>query len=244
MQSSQSPDQRRNISTHNIAPNTHELSTIITYLSNIKSQQKTIPREPSLDAETEEAINFALIAMGEAEKRIERQKKRIKDLESLSVTDELTQLLNRRGFMKQLRYSLSITRRTKVGGALMILDLNKFKDINDEYGHSAGDGLLTAIGSCLLEIVRDTDVVGRIGGDEFSILMPGAGPGIVTKRIQEIHNSVNKLKFQWNKNNLRVSVSIGRCDYDSNNKENQILEVADLSMYQQKAQYLRSISKY
>ena len=74
--------------------------------------------------------------------------------------------------------------------------------------------------------------------------MPGAGPGIVTKRIQEIHNSVNKLKFQWNKNNLRVSVSIGRCDYDSNNKENQILEVADLSMYQQKAQYLRSINKY
>jgi diguanylate cyclase (GGDEF)-like protein len=244
METGHLPAQSKNISTLNTATNTNDLSTIITYLSDIQSCQKTTPGQPGLDVETEEAINFALIAMAEAEKRIERQKKRIKYLESLSVTDELTQLLNRRGFMKQLRYSLSITRRSKVGGSLMILDLNKFKEINDEYGHSAGDSLLKSIGSCLLEIVRETDVVGRIGGDEFSILMPGAGPGIVTKRIQEIHNSVNQLKFQWNKNNLRISVSIGRCDYDSNNKENQILESADLSMYRQKAQYLSSISNY
>jgi diguanylate cyclase (GGDEF)-like protein len=238
METGHSPAQRKNISALDTATNTHDLSTIITHLSNIQSYQKITARQPSLDTETEDAINFALIAMAEAEKRIERQKKRIKYLESLSVTDELTQLLNRRGFMKQLRYSLSITRRSKVGGSLMILDLNKFKEINDEYGHSAGDSLLKSIGSCLLEIVRETDVVGRIGGDEFSILMPGAGPGIVTKRINEIHNSINQLKFQWNKKNLHISISIGRCDYDSNDNENQILEVADLSMYRQKAQYL------
>ena len=69
----------------------------------------------------------------------------------------------------------------------MILDLDKFKQINDTYGHLAGDDVLKNVGIAISTVVRESDIVGRIGGDEFSILMPGASPVTVTKRISNIH---------------------------------------------------------
>jgi diguanylate cyclase (GGDEF)-like protein len=82
--------------------------------------------------------------------------------------------------------------------------------------------------------VRDTDFVGRIGGDEFSILMPGATRKTVTSRITRIHTAINKLHFPWNDKNLSIKASIGRYDYASAEKEQDILDYADANMYKQK----------
>ena len=83
--------------------------------------------------------------------------------------------------------------------------------------------------------MRESDIVGRIGGDEFSILMPGASPVTVTKRISQIRSAISKMNFPWNHNNLFISGSIGRCDYLGQENEQEILNFADTSMYKQKA---------
>ena len=212
----------------------YKLSARITELSNLISPSHTQKGQPSTNLEINTTLQFALLAMEEAEKRIKRQEMRIKHLESLSVTDELTQLLNRRGFLQQFQYSLSISRRNNTGGSLMILDLDKFKQINDTYGHSAGDDVLQNVGVSISKVVRESDIVGRIGGDEFSILMPGASPMTVTKRILQIHSAISEMKFPWNHQNIIIKGSIGRYDYQAQENEQEILNVADNNMYEQK----------
>ena len=212
----------------------YKLSARITELSNLISTSHTPKGQPSTDLEINTTLQFALLAMEEAEKRIKRQEIRIKHLESLSVTDELTQLLNRRGFLQQFQYSLSISRRSNTGGSLMILDLDKFKQINDTYGHSAGDDVLQNVGFSISKVVRESDIVGRIGGDEFSILMPGASPVTVMKRISQIHSAISDIKFPWNYKNITIRGSIGRYDYQAQENEQEILNLADTNMYGQK----------
>ena len=212
----------------------YELSARIAELSNLISPIHTSKSQPSTDPEITTTLQFALLAMEEAEKRIKRQEIRIKHLESLSVTDELTQLLNRRGFLQQFQYSLSISRRSNTGGSLMVLDLDKFKQINDTYGHSAGDDVLQNVGFSISKVVRESDIVGRIGGDEFSILMPGASPVTVKKRISQIHSAISDIKFPWNYKNITIRGSIGRYDYQSQENEQEILNLADTNMYEQK----------
>ena len=213
----------------------YNLSARVTELSNLLSPSLKSKNQSSTDLEINTTLQFALLAMEEAEKRIKRQEARIKQLESLSVTDELTQLLNRRGFLQQFQFSLSISRRNKTGGSLMILDLDKFKQINDTYGHLAGDEVLKNVGIAISTVVRESDIVGRIGGDEFSILLPGASPVTVTERISQIRSAISELQFSWNYKNLIISGSIGRCDYLGHENEQEILNFADTSMYKQKA---------
>ena len=213
----------------------YELSARITELSSQLSPSLKSKSQSSNDPEINTTLQFALLAMEEAEKRIKRQETRIKQLENLSATDELTELFNRRGFLQHFQFSLSISRRNKTGGSLMILDLDKFKQINDTYGHSAGDEVLKNVGAAISKIVRESDIVGRIGGDEFSILMPGASPVTVTKRISQIRSAISKMNFPWNHKNLIISGSIGRCDYLGQENEQEILNLADASMYKQKA---------
>ena len=211
------------------------LSARITELSNQLSPSLKLKDQLATDSELNTTLQLALLAMEEAEKRIKRQETRIKQLESLSVTDELTQLFNRRGFLQQFQISLSISQRNKTGGSLMILDLDKFKQINDTYGHLAGDEVLKNVGIAISTVVRESDIVGRIGGDEFSILMPGASPVTVTKRISQIRSAMSKMNFPWNHKNLIISGSIGRYDYLGQENEQEILNFADTSMYKQKA---------
>lgn len=213
-----------------------KLNTIISHLSDLIGNGERELHNTNGNVRTEKALQLALIAMTEAEKRIDRQQKRIKFLEDLSVTDELTSLLNRRGFLSQLRSSLSIARRNKIGGSLVVLDLDKFKSVNDRFGHSTGDKLLRAIANCLKEKVRETDVIGRLGGDEFAIIMSGLPTSMVSKRIEDIKIGIKSLNFSWEKKVLRVSASIGRCDYSGYEKVTELLDQADNHMYSEKMQ--------
>ena len=234
MQISLKTSKNRTLSARETIVTAHDLSGTINQLTNRLSPKSLFKNYDQNNMELDKTLKYALLAMEEAEKRIKRQENRIKYLESLSVTDELTQLLNRRGFLMQFRYSLSISRRTKIGGAVIILDLDGFKNINDNYGHAAGDNVLESLGSCLSTTVRDTDFVGRIGGDEFSILMPGATRKTVTRRITRIHAAISGLSFPWNDKNLAISASIGRYDYISTEKQQDILDHADANMYKKK----------
>ena len=96
-------------------------------------------------------------------------------LRALTVTDELTGLLNRRGFLAVGNQMLELADRQKVSAALLFLDLDNLKELNDRYGHSVGDAALRAVARALGEVLRRADTVSRIGGDEFVGLALGLG---------------------------------------------------------------------
>jgi len=120
-----------------------------------------------------EVMQDLLNAAAAAEQQIAEQQARIRHLENLSFTDELTGLLNRRGFKLELERALARARRRNETGLLVLGDLDHFKAINDSYGHPAGDAVLIAVSHLLHSGTRRSDYVARIGGDEFAILMTG-----------------------------------------------------------------------
>lgn len=110
-----------------------------------------------------------LVERSKLEQRIEEATAKLKEL---AYYDTLTGLPNRRMFMERLEYALVTSRRNRACGAVMFLDLDKFKSINDQYGHEVGDKLLIEAGTRIAAVLREGDVVGRLGGDEFAILLP------------------------------------------------------------------------
>ena len=100
---------------------------------------------------------------------------RAETAEALADHDVLTRALNRRGFMTVLNRSMAYCRRHEVEAALLYLDMDGFKGVNDGLGHAAGDAALMAVADLLLANVRESDAVGRLGGDEFALLLMNAG---------------------------------------------------------------------
>src|SRR5437016_4320467 len=97
--------------------------------------------------------------------------KRIEALQASADTDFLLDILNRRGFERELHRGIAYIKRYHASGALIVLDVDRLKPINDAYGHAAGDQVLKAIVAALSSQVRSSDVIGRLGGDEFALLL-------------------------------------------------------------------------
>ena len=185
-------------------------------------------------AETEAALRLALVAMSEAQRRIERQEARIRELENLSVTDELTGLLNRRGFNMHLGKALAQAKRGERRGMVLMIDLDHFKPINDTYGNAAGDGLLRAVAGVLVADVRECDVVARLGGDEFVVLMTDLDDDACASRAASLSERLNAHVVDWQGALLPISASVGTVQYTATDTPGSVLERADRLMYLQK----------
>lgn len=166
---------------------------------------------------------------------ITERKKTEDKLARLAQIDTLTGLYNRYAFSKQLVQSLARSIRQKQHLALLFIDLDKFKQVNDSLGHEAGDKLLKQCADRLLHCIRDGDVVSRIGGDEFTAILESIGSGrdaaVVSKKIiAELSKP-----FQLNNHEIFISVSIGIATYpESANNADSLLRCADIAMYKAK----------
>ncbi|KLN60333.1 hypothetical protein WH96_13425 [Kiloniella spongiae] len=169
-----------------------------------------------------------------AEQTLSEQHERIRYLENLSITDELTDLLNRRGFQHELDRALSRASRTGDKGVLVICDMNHFKSINDSYGHMAGDCVLKEVAKALVKHCRKSDYIARLSGDEFAILMPNTAPDRVEAIIGKLNKLLNMLVVRWGQHEIPVSVSVGYENYTAGTNPNQLLHLADKSMYHNK----------
>jgi diguanylate cyclase (GGDEF)-like protein len=181
-------------------------------------------------------MQAARLALTEAERVIRAQHERIRQLESLALTDELTGLMNRRGFMLSLQRELSVARRDRgAGGVMVMVDLDGFKSINDLWGHSAGDDYLQAVAHTLLSEVRANDIVARLGGDEFAILFTRMDEEVGIQRMVKLEKSFNSRMMQWRDKILPLCASFGLSAYEGSDAPEAIMATADLKLYAHKA---------
>ncbi len=156
-------------------------------------------------------------------------------LEKLSVTDGLTGLFNHRHFWNLLNTELTRVNLNGANLALVLLDLDDFKRVNDKFGHSVGDLLLATVANVLRETIRDTDIVARYGGEEFAILLPDTDESGVQQVAEKIRASVEAIRFTVAETDiiLKVTVSVGVSVFRGNRRE--FFNAADRALYQSKA---------
>ncbi len=184
----------------------------------------------------------ALGRIAEAEKTIAEKDAMIDDLKSMAMTDPLTGLLNRRGFEEHLRRITATAERHGQGGALVYLDLDDFKPINDSIGHEAGDLVLCHVANFLVKNVRATDIVARLGGDEFAILMvqTDAKEGRAKAKVlqRRLNATPGPAGPAWpaGKTQLPISASMGVATFAGRSDFRAVMRRADRAMYRNKAQ--------
>jgi diguanylate cyclase (GGDEF)-like protein/PAS domain S-box-containing protein len=187
------------------------------------------------------ADNNKIVAVNVISKDITELKLMEKKLHELSMTDDLTGLYNRRGFFTLAEQQIKIANRTKKVILLFSADLDGLKMINDTYGHHEGDLVLVEASNIIKETFRESDIIARIGGDEFVVLMteiPEAGPDVLTGRLQknlEIFNAKRNRSY-----NLSISIGMSYYYPESPCSIDELLVQADHLMYKHKKESRRA----
>lgn len=191
-------------------------------------------REERLAPEGQGFVDLALSVALQAKDRLVQQQERINTLERLALTDELTGLYNRRGFVNRLQLALAESRRRDESGVLVYIDLDGFKPINDNFGHAAGDEVLRHMAAMLSASIRDTDAVARLGGDEFAMLLVNTAWRNGTVRARTLEKAVNASCIIWEGNLISLKASFGIQAYGPEDDLHKILIDADQAMYASK----------
>jgi diguanylate cyclase (GGDEF)-like protein/PAS domain S-box-containing protein len=166
---------------------------------------------------------------------ITERKEAEEKIHHLAMTDHLTGLANRTQFSLRFQQSMQLANREELSLALMMLDVDKFKPVNDSYGHPTGDAVLESVASILKRFTRETDVVSRLGGDEFAILFVNPkDKNSVGKNAQSIIDEVKK-PITIMGNTIQIGISIGVAFYptDALNQE-ELFKLADAALYKAK----------
>jgi diguanylate cyclase (GGDEF)-like protein len=193
------------------------------------SQQETLKR---LTGMLNDKTNMLTATLGSLEQEIERRKKLEKELQHLASVDLLTGTLSRRAIIEQGELEIKRMERSGIGLVVLMLDIDHFKAINDTYGHSAGDEVLRIFAGVCQHSLRETDQFGRLGGEEFVAIMPGASPAEALVVAQRICNKVGETEISYGATTLKLTVSIGLAEACGDNKSfDAVLAQADKALY-------------
>jgi diguanylate cyclase (GGDEF)-like protein len=165
---------------------------------------------------------------------------RITMLEQETFTDPLTGLFNRRYMDQRLREEIAKARRYGLDLAVMMLDLDHFKQVNDKHGHQAGDQLLIDLGAIVTRELRDSDILARYGGEEFFVIAPSTAPADAVSLAERIRECIEAHEFKLDPNGTNkpgkpVTVSIGVSNFGGSiNSGEELIRLADKNLYQAK----------
>lgn len=151
----------------------------------------------------------------------------------LAYLDELSGLANRRAFDDELRRTMDRATRYGMPAVVAIFDIDRFKVINDVFGHRAGDAVIAAVSNCLRTHVRASDFAARTGGDEFALILSNIDIEDGSQKIESLRRELGRLEYQFGTNSIQISVSVGISAIESGFGGCAMHE-ADLAMYRQK----------
>lgn len=158
------------------------------------------------------------------------------ELMMVATTDGLTQLLNRRAFTAVVETYLAKleAQHLPASGAFLVIDVDHFKRVNDNFGHNQGDEALKLIAASLRHSVRDGDVVGRMGGEEFAVFLPGVGVDVAQSLSERIRAEIRQAPFQPSEQPYSLSVSVGGVTFAEPASFTELYKLADERLYSAK----------
>jgi diguanylate cyclase (GGDEF)-like protein len=159
---------------------------------------------------------------------------RLAELERLADEDALAPISNRRAFLRDLSRAIGYVERYGAASSLLYFDLNGLKSINDGFGHAAGDAALIHVAEVLLSHTRRSDVVGRLGGDEFGVLLARAEETVAHDKACRLAERVAGSVFRWEGATIPISVAHGAHRLSPGEDPQMALAAADRAMYLQK----------
>jgi diguanylate cyclase (GGDEF)-like protein len=187
------------------------------------------------EAEFTPAVRDAIVTlMAEVDRLrqdLEHTKERLESVQAMADQDSLLPLLNRRAFVREMSRIISFGDRYDLSASLIYFDLDGFKTVNDTHGHAAGDAVLKHVAKLLIENVRESDVVGRLGGDEFGVILPKAGKDQAEKKARALSDQIGAHPIHWEGKQLSLTVAFGIHQFQKGENPDAAMADADRAMY-------------
>ena len=186
-----------------------------------------------------ELVTELLQKVANLERQLKEEQRKVAQLTEMCETDSLTQIGNRRKFVKDLESIISYNKRYKRQSALIFFDINKIKYINDNFGHDTGDRAIIFTAQTLKEYIRDTDGLYRFGGDEFIIILHNVSKDMAEQKMLDIQIDFNSKKFEYQDYVNTLTISAGLEMIEGNTCPTMLINSADRKMYEEKRSYER-----
>jgi diguanylate cyclase (GGDEF)-like protein len=183
---------------------------------------------------TREALTRLQAERAAMQRELEHARARIVQLERLADEDSLAPIANRRAFIRELSRMIAFTRRYGPPSSVIYFDVNGMKQINDTYGHPAGDAALRHVADVLSKNVRESDIVGRLGGDEFGVILAQTSQDQANAKASALAEAIGTTAFAWGKTDIRVTAAYGVYSFTGSDDAQVAIEAADKAMYRQK----------
>jgi diguanylate cyclase (GGDEF)-like protein len=187
-----------------------------------------------LAPEVREALARMRSERDEMRRELAEARQRITHLERLADEDSLAPIANRRAFVRELSRMIAFTRRYGSPSSVIYFDVNGMKQINDRHGHPAGDAALRHVADILLANVRSSDIVGRLGGDEFGVILAQTGQEQANAKAVALAEAIGATQLRWGKIAIAVSAAYGVYSFSGGDDAHVAIEAADKAMYQHK----------
>jgi diguanylate cyclase (GGDEF)-like protein len=191
--------------------------------------------EAELTPKVRDAIMTLMAEVDRLRKELNSTMSRLVDLERLADEDPLAPVANRRAFVRELSRVMSYTERYGSPASLLFFDANEFKEINDTHGHAAGDEALRHIAKTLVENTRESDVVGRIGGDEFGVILSQADEKAAHEKAETLVQALRSTPAKWEDHEIPVDVAYGVYTLKPGEDAGDALAKVDKAMYANKS---------
>ncbi|HVY89727.1 MAG TPA: GGDEF domain-containing protein [Hyphomonadaceae bacterium] len=196
--------------------------------------------EAHLTPQVRSAFNVLIGEIDSLRLDVEQLKLSLAEAEASADHDTLAPVYNRRAFMRETSRVCALVKRHEVEASIVYFDLNNFKHINDTHGHPAGDAVLRSIGETLIRQTRETDIVGRIGGDEFAVVLTHLGPEAAKAKAEALAAAICTDRVIHNGVTHFVSAAIGIAHFQPGASAEAMLARADEAMYADKALHRRA----
>jgi len=187
--------------------------------------------EAEITPKVRDALMTLMSEVDALRRELTTMKGRLAAVQQEADTDSLVPVLNRRAFVRELSRMISYSERYGTPASLVFIDLNNFKTVNDSYGHAAGDAVLEYVAGALVEHVRESDIVGRIGGDEFAVILAQANEDDAMDKAERLMHLIADKPLEIMGHKIPVSVSPGAVAFKPGEDAAAALARADEAMY-------------